>query len=158
MNQTMSLYIPRVFLNITEQQISNIFYQLGYGEVSHVDFVYMDKGPKPYNSVYIYFRTWYNTEAAAHFQQILTGPDQKALIVYENPWYWIVLENNRKNPIYVDEFDKLQSKTVKFAQTNEYDRIYELQETIFRYENIMNYQNELLAYYQQQQPQLIYYY
>lgn len=162
MNPYMSLYIPRVFLNITEQQISNVFRH--YGEVSQVDFVYMDKSDKPYNSVYIYFNYWYNTEEAVYIQSQLTGPEKKVHIVYDNPWYWIVLENHGKRPICVDEYDKLQHKTVTFS--NEYfqtanqmtecyelmqqtERVYELEQQIFMYENIVDYQNDLLAQYEQ---------
>lgn len=158
MNPYMSLYIPRVFLNITEQQISNVFRH--YGEVSQVDFVYMDKSDKPYNSVYIYFNYWYNTEEAVYIQSQLTGPEKKVHIVYDNPWYWIVLENHGKRPICVDEYDKTVTFSNEYFQTadqmtecyelmQQTERVYELEQQIFMYENIVDYQNDLLAQYEQ---------
>jgi len=55
-----------------------------------------DKYGKPYNAVYIHFAEWYQTPAAAHFQERVLNPNKEALIVYDDPWYWIVLENKGK--------------------------------------------------------------
>jgi len=89
-----SLYIPHVFVNITKEKISEIFDILSIGRVSHIDFVGKINGDgKPYNSAYIHFENWYNTDAAQCFQERVLNPDKEARLVYDDPWHWIVLEN-----------------------------------------------------------------
>jgi hypothetical protein len=93
-NQQLSLFVPYMFLNITEARIAAIFASLLLGEVHHVDFVpKTDKNGKKYNAAYIHFRHWYNTPTVENFQERVTNPDKEARIVYDEPWFWIVLEN-----------------------------------------------------------------
>jgi hypothetical protein len=46
-----------------------------------------------YNSAYIHFEYWYDTVVSASFQERVRNPDKEARLVYDEPWYWIVLEN-----------------------------------------------------------------
>ena len=95
----MSLFIPRVFLNIDEERIRNTFEKLMIGEVSRIDFVLkMDKYGSQYNAVYVHFSHWYNNSAALNLQtRIREGNEAK--VVYDDPWYWIVLENKGKKQV-----------------------------------------------------------
>ena len=98
-----SLYIPHVFPNIDEDRIARIFDLLIIGKVSHVDFVSKtDSRGKSYNAVYVHFEYWYNNVAAANFQEKVVNPEKEARLVYDDPWYWVVLEN-KTNRVVFDE-------------------------------------------------------
>jgi len=92
-----SLFIPRVFASITEERIAKVFDDNSIGKVSRVDFISkLDSDYKPYHSVYIHFETWYNNQTALNFYNRVVDPNIQARIVYDDPWYWIVLKNNGK--------------------------------------------------------------
>jgi hypothetical protein len=99
-NQNLSLYIPRVFSNFSQGMIAEVFEKLHLGKVSKVDLVakYGHDG-QPYNSVYVHFEYWNDTIAARNFQARVLDPNQEARLVYDEPWYWIVLENTAKKHI-----------------------------------------------------------
>jgi hypothetical protein len=93
-NTNLSLYIPRVFSNITEDRIARVFESLSFGYVSRVDLVAKESADgKPYNSAYVHFDNWFDTTANRAFQDRVTDPERDARVVYDDPWYWIVLEN-----------------------------------------------------------------
>lgn len=99
-NDSMSLYIPHVFPNINEAFITGVFESLQLGRVDHIDFVAkIDKSGKPYNGVYIHFAEWYTGPAVEHLQEKILNPNKEARIVYDDPWYWIVLENTGKKTV-----------------------------------------------------------
>uniref|UniRef100_A0A6C0ASJ9 Uncharacterized protein n=1 Tax=viral metagenome TaxID=1070528 RepID=A0A6C0ASJ9_9ZZZZ len=90
----MSLYIPHVFSNFTEDYIAAVFEELEIGCVDHVDLVSkLDHSGKPYNSAYIHFQYWYSGPIAENFQARVQDPSKEARIVHDDPWYWIILEN-----------------------------------------------------------------
>ena len=88
-NQDMSLFIPRVFPNITADYIKNCFQDLGLGQVERVDLV--SKGE--YNAAYVHFVLWNNNSFTSGFQYYAADPSEKCIMYYDGPWYWIVLEN-----------------------------------------------------------------
>ena len=94
----MSLFIPRVFSNITKDRIHNTMEMNLLGKVKRVDLVNKidDKG-KAYNSAYIHFHYWYNSIIVENFQERIRNPEKQARIVYEDPWYWIIIENYNTN-------------------------------------------------------------
>jgi hypothetical protein len=93
----MSIYIPHVFDNIDKDRISNTFESQGIGKVKNVDFVgKLGKDGHSFNAVYVHFEFWYDNSVACNFQERVLNPDKEARIVYEDPWYWIVLENKSK--------------------------------------------------------------
>ena len=92
----LSLFIPRVFPNITEERIRQVFLAKNYGEVDHVDFVAkVDKVGKKYNSAYVHFNgNWFwNDVSIAFREQVCFHSETQIRLVYDEPWYWIVLEN-----------------------------------------------------------------
>jgi hypothetical protein len=90
-----SLFIPRVFSNITEVRIMDIFYENNIGEVNHVDLVgKLDASGRPYNCAYVHFDCWYDNPTAFHFYKRVVDPHSQAKIVYDDPWFWIVLKNS----------------------------------------------------------------
>lgn len=92
-----SLYIPHVFSNFTSEYIANIFESMDIGKVNHVDLVAkIDKHGKAYNSAYIHFEYWFSGTVAQNFQERVVDPNKEARIIYDDPWYWIVMENTAK--------------------------------------------------------------
>lgn len=99
-NQLLSLYIPRVFSNFSKEYIAGVFEKLRLGKVSNIDFVTkFGNDGQAYNSTYVHFEFWYNTVAVRNFQDRVLDPNQEARIVYDDPWYWIVLENTAKKQV-----------------------------------------------------------
>ena len=96
----MSLYIPRVFENISEDRIKKVFDTHLLGKVSHVDFVLQHNGKQPYKSAYIHFDEWYNNDTSRDFQSRISDPKETVHLTYDASWYWIVLENTaqKRNP------------------------------------------------------------
>jgi hypothetical protein len=88
-----SLYIPHVFANISKKMVTETFESLRIGSVKRVDFVYKRGSNGNFNAVYIHFNHWYDNIAASNFQERVINPNMEARIVYDEPWYWIVLEN-----------------------------------------------------------------
>ena len=92
-----SIYIPHVFNNIDNDRISDTFESQGIGKVKNVDFVgKLGKDGHSFNAVYVHFEFWYDNSVARNFQERVINPNKEARIVYEDPWYWIVLENKAK--------------------------------------------------------------
>ena len=95
-----SLYIPKVFENITKERMASIFEFLDIGMINHIDFVTkVDNKGKPYNSAYIHFDFWYSNISNENLQERLKNSID-CRIVYDDPWYWIVLENKATKKDY----------------------------------------------------------
>ena len=116
-----SLYIPHIFANYSKSDVAQIFEDQGIGKVSHIDFVSkLGQDNKEYNAAYIHFDYWFANTIAANFQERVLNSKKEARIMYEDPWYWIVLENkarkiapgDRKPRIDLGEFPALSSSNV----------------------------------------------
>jgi hypothetical protein len=91
--ENISLYIPHVFANISANRIASSFEKY-IGKVSRVDLVpKIDRTGKHYNAAYVHFNYWYYNYAAYNFQTRVLSPEVSAKFVYDDPWFWIVLEN-----------------------------------------------------------------
>jgi hypothetical protein len=89
-----SLYIAHVFPNIHKKKIAQLFEKLYLARIKAIDFVAkIGKDRKPYNSAYIHVDYWFDTQAAKNFQEKIRSSAKEALLVYDDPWYWIVNEN-----------------------------------------------------------------
>jgi len=89
-----SLYIAHVFPNINKKRIAQLFEKLNLARVSGIDFVSkIGKDAKPYNSAYIHIDYWFDNASARHFQEKIRSDAKESLLVYDDPWYWIVNEN-----------------------------------------------------------------
>jgi len=94
-NKNISLYIPHIFANFDKDFVKSMFEELG--KVSHVDFVAkMGEDGRSYNAGYIHFEYWYNTVYAVNFQSRVLDSNETVRFVYDEPWYWIVLENKSR--------------------------------------------------------------
>ena len=110
--QNISLYVPHVFANYSKADVAKVFNEY-VGDVKEVDFVSKKSHDgRPYNAAYIHFHSWHNNHATINLQARVLDPAQEARIVYDDPWYWIVLENkgqklantNKSRIDYRDEF------------------------------------------------------
>jgi len=109
--ENISLFIPRVFGNITKERIAQKFKELLIGEVSRIDLVEkIAKSGEKYNSAYIHFNHWFNTSYAAKFQASVRNPDEEARVIYDDPWFWIVLENTARKSVVEAASNKLRRK------------------------------------------------
>ena len=80
-----SLCIPRVFNNITESKIRQVFDELGLGKISGIDIKERknEKG-EPVKKLYIHFEKWFwNESAQSARRKLISGKEIK--IVYDNP-------------------------------------------------------------------------
>lgn len=83
-----SLCIPRVFPNIDERRIRNVFADLDMGEIERVDIIKRttEKGDK-FNRVFIHWKRWNGSDNANQARErLLNGKEIK--IVYDDPWFW----------------------------------------------------------------------
>lgn len=98
--QNISLYIPHVYANFTSSRVFDIIENMNIGDVKRVDFVPKNGSDgKPYNAAYIHFYQWYDNIVARNFQERVLNPAQEARIMYDDPWYWLVLENKGKKHV-----------------------------------------------------------
>ena len=130
-----SLYIPHVFSNISSKKICDIFDFQAIGDIQKVDLIpKKNRNGKRYNAAYIHFYEWYDNIASRNFQDQVLDKNKEARIVYDEPWYWIVLENkgrkfkpgDRKPVIDISAFDgsKNPVKSVNEKAVKNYDDNY----------------------------------
>jgi len=123
-DQTLSIYIPRINQYITEQYIKDVFSDLNIGVVSRVDVV--DIPNKAQNSAYVHFSEWNNTDVVSMLQCKIKNPNQQAKIVYNSPWFWFLLpntspdadgvltqENDTEKPVDIISVDTDQQPTIE---------------------------------------------
>ena len=86
----MTLCIPRVFSNINEKRIRNVFYALKLGDIGRIDMVSkVSPTGEKFNRVFIHFERWFETDNANSARKLLSeGKDIK--IIYDEPWFWKV--------------------------------------------------------------------
>jgi len=94
-----SLYIPRVSADYSEQEIYDIINDKGLGKLKNVDLANYrtsSDGKREICSAYIHFEFWYDTIANRNFQSQVIDPICEARLYYEGIVYWIVLENKAR--------------------------------------------------------------
>ena len=108
-DQGLSLFIPRIFTNISKNTIRNLFEEYEFGKVNQIDFVErMDSIGKKYHNVFIHFEYWCDNIFVQHFQERVRDPNREARFVYNDPWYWTILENKAyKKPMRVNQKPKI---------------------------------------------------
>jgi len=94
-NEITSVFIPRVFANITKERITHVVETVvPLGKVERVDIVNIDE---KVNRVFIHFQYWYDGEFVENFKKLLNDETKQAKIIYDTPWYWIVLKNTHRS-------------------------------------------------------------
>ena len=94
-NNNTSLFIPHIFANIDEERIKSVIENAAkYGEVEQIDLIpKKSTDGKAYNSAYIHMKKWNQDEKTQKFLAHLKDTSKQTHIIYDKPWYWIVLEN-----------------------------------------------------------------
>jgi hypothetical protein len=95
----MSLYIPSVTITTTEKQVKYVFESLNIGKVSRVDFIEKDKDTSKFMA-FVHFDYWFINDSSYNLQEKILSTGQSR-VVYNDPYYWIVMEN--KNPRTLNE-------------------------------------------------------
>ena len=79
-----SMCIPRVFPNIDEKRIRQVFNELNLGSIFRIDIV---RKEAKFNRVFIHFNNWNNNSNANKARiTLLNGKEIK--IIYDEPWFW----------------------------------------------------------------------
>lgn len=90
-----SIYIPRVFNNISNKKIINAFEKYELGTISSID-VKIKTGldGSCYKVVFIHFSHWNEENSSAiNLRERIENPAKEARLIYDDPWYWILLPN-----------------------------------------------------------------
>jgi hypothetical protein len=92
--EIMSIFIPRVFANFSDERVAELFERLDMGTVSYIDRIAKtDRDGKNYHSIYVHFESWnYDNTAVTSLHEKLDA-GESVRIVYDDPWYWTVLKN-----------------------------------------------------------------
>jgi hypothetical protein len=101
-NQQLSLYIPFVFTNITEERIKHIFNTFDIGMVDRVDFVekVREQDGKPYKMAFVHFSEWYiNDYVEGIHKKLMSSGNTSTRIVYEDPWHWNIFMNTKPRTV-----------------------------------------------------------
>ena len=94
-NPTMSLYIPRVYKNVTQSFIVNVFEdKIRFGKIHSVLMKKIPLSKNNYSAV-IQFEKWNETVVTTNFQTRIFKQGF-ARVVHNDPWFWIVTENQAK--------------------------------------------------------------
>jgi len=66
------------------------------GKVKNMDIVWKTgRDGSSYKMAFVHFSAWnMQNSAARHFREQVEDPDVNAKLVYDDPWYWLVLPNN----------------------------------------------------------------
>jgi hypothetical protein len=97
MTEGYSLCIPRVFNNIPDAKIKSTFENLNLGKVGKIDTICKigRKDGLVFKMAFVHFEHWnYYNSAAINLRQQIEDPNVIAKIVYDDPWYWILLPNH----------------------------------------------------------------
>ena len=105
-----SIFIPHIFANISEERIKSVIENAAkYGEVEQIDLVPKKSADgKAYNSAYIHMKNWNQDEKTQKFLAHLKDTSKQTHIIYDKPWFWIVLENTSS--------DKKKTKTLDMKE------------------------------------------
>ena len=95
-----SICIPRIFENIPNKKIVGTFERLKIGKVDHMDIVWKtSRDGSSYKMAFIHFSQWnMYSSAAIKLREDIENPNVEAKVVYDDPWYWIVLPNQSRVP------------------------------------------------------------
>ena len=107
-----SICIPRVFNNITDKKIRQVFDELSLGKISRIDIVKERKNEKGevFNRVYIHFEKWFwNEDAQTARRKLILGKEIK--IIYDKPWFWKVSASKWEPPKRCDNLSQKQVKS-----------------------------------------------
>jgi hypothetical protein len=84
---SLSLCIPKVFANIKEERIRDIFFKLDIAELSRIEII--KTADTKFNRVVVHLTKWKQNEDGKQAQKcIMNGKEFK--VIYDDPWFWKV--------------------------------------------------------------------
>ena len=146
-NNKLSLFIPRVVPEwASREMIADKFKMLDIGTISRVDFHEKSSanGVKYYQA-FLHFEMWEDNAATRNIQARIYNSEQCARLIYDDPWYWILLKNN--NPLTQEEVAvnaALQERVVALEE-----QIVQIQHNVAYWNNVtytqLHWHNSLLT-------------
>jgi len=92
-----SLCIPRVFNNVSEEQIKKVFMNLNFGVIQKIDIIQRKNiKEETYKCAFIHFVKWNNNEYV-NKQRIKLLLEEELKIMYDQPWYWKISAYRNRN-------------------------------------------------------------
>ena len=131
MSLSFSVCIPRIFANVSNKKIINTFEGLNLGKIADMNIVWKTgRDGSAYKMAFIHFNEWNNKcQAAINLRNKIENPNIEAKLVYDDPWYWILLPN--KSPPTQVQRSSLSSKMFNNnILTNCVERIYNLEQEL----------------------------
>ena len=128
-NPHMSLYIPSINRSWDQHTIADIFAKQHIGHIDRIDFRKKRRGRKNGRKnvqAFIYFTEWHDNEITRNLQARINNPEKQARIVYMDPYFWELRENN---------ITKQTATTIEIAELNSY--IEYLQTSLDRNQTVM---------------------
>jgi hypothetical protein len=99
LNSEPSICIPRLFMNITEERVMNVFADLfGDKAIDRIDMIERkNKNGESYKRAFVHFNYWPRREQATEVRlKLLNGDEVK--IVYDEPWFWRISASRSSRP------------------------------------------------------------
>ena len=148
-----SLYIPRIFNNIPDKKITSTFQNLNLGKIKNIDIIRkIGRDGSTVKMAFVHFESWnYYNSAAVNLRIQIEDPNTDAKLVYDDPWYWILLPNtsnvttgsNNTVYTYTQESTSLTTKLNEPTNTWIEDRLTNLENELhYVYEEL--YQREYI--------------
>lgn len=112
-----SLCIPRVFNNVTEEQIKKVFIDLNFGQIHKIDIIQKKNiKEETFKCAFIHFTKWNNNEYVNTQREKLLF-EEELKIMYDQPWYWKIsaYRNHNQKLLWVPRTPDC-SPTIKFKK------------------------------------------
>ena len=132
----MMVFIPRMnTFWANPERITEVFYKQNIGRVSRVDIIKRKVSNKRkrdrkhiggdyIRSAHVYFTAWYDTVANHNLQARILDPKREARIVFDEPWYWLLIESQRNK----DEQRLLQTEDFAYSLAEEVNYLHKCQQ------------------------------
>jgi hypothetical protein len=104
--KNISLFIPHIFANYRKEDVIKVFEDKQIGKVNHIDYIKKFNNGTDYYAAYIHFDFWYENSESVKLNKDVLDPKKEARIMYEEPWYWIVLENKTPQKMNIKSGDR----------------------------------------------------
>jgi len=87
---SLSICIPRVFINISKTKIKSVFQNLNIGNIERIDTIYYNSKSSKFYRAFIHFNSLYNTKNSIKITNILDNNDNDTSfkVIYDTPWFW----------------------------------------------------------------------
>jgi len=134
-----SICIPRVFGNISNKRIVDTFENMRLGLVRDINIIWKTNNDGAnYKMAFIHFDKWNDeSDAAMNLRKRIEDPNLEARVVYDDPWYWVILPNN--STIGTNREIPMQTNNTEINK-------HMMQQCLYR---IVNLENELHSVYEE---------